>query len=83
MPLYFFDFQDRAGVVRDDEGTELATDAAARCEAVETLYQLAKGKLVDDEGQSFIVRVRDLFGSAVYLGQLTFKGEWARPAQDG
>ena len=83
MPLYFFDFQDRSGVVRDDEGTELATDAAARCEAVETLSLLARGRLVDDEGQSFIVRVRDLFGSAVYRAQLTFHGEWARPTPDG
>ena len=83
MPLYFFDFQDRGGVIHDDEGTELATDAAAQYDSVEKLSQLIRGKLVEDEGQNFIIRVRDLFGSAVYRAQLTFHGEWARPAHDG
>ena len=83
MPLYFFDFQDRRGVFHDNEGTDLATDAAAMCEAVETLSQLAHGRLIEDADQSFIIWVRDLFGSAVYQARLTFHGEWVRPSHDG
>ena len=83
MPLYFFDVQDQSAFFLDEEGTELATDAAARSEAMETLSQLIQGKLLGCDNYHFVVWVRDFGGDAVYRAQLTLQGEWARAGHEG
>ena len=71
---YFFDVQDGALSVPDEEGTELdGTDAAAE-EAARVLVELAKGRLPGSERRDLTVYVRDGNGP-VLMAALSFKVE--------
>lgn len=77
MPRFYFDTHDGDRTVIDDEGLELAGNAAARETALATLPQMADDKLPDGDQRHFNVKVRDAAGDDVYDADLTLNGRWS------
>ncbi len=76
MPLYFFDTDNGDHHHRDDDGLELADDAAARAMAQETLPDMAHDALPDGERRAFTVLVRAYDRTLLYSVSLTMAGQW-------
>jgi hypothetical protein len=75
MPLYYFDFADRADTVRDDVGTEFRGLKAARTGALQALGEIARDKLPDGDERDFKVSVRDEHGDTVFVATLALRVE--------
>ena len=74
MPRYFFDVRDGRELIRDDGGSEFARYEDARCEAVETLPQIAKDKSSGRDHWELEVTMRK-DNVALCRARLTFDGE--------
>jgi hypothetical protein len=73
MPLYFFDSDDGATKFRDETGTELPDDQAARDEASAALAEMAKEFIPGDGPQGNITMwVRNADGTALLQLALSF-----------
>jgi len=73
VPLYFFDTDDGKTLFRDDEGSELPDDQAARNEASLALAELAKDYIPRGAPQKNITMwVRNAQGQSVLKLALTF-----------
>jgi flagellar hook-associated protein FlgK len=59
VPRYFFDIEDGARTFVDKEGTELDDVEDARDEALETLGEIAKDKLPENDRRDFVLTVRE------------------------
>ena len=59
MPRYYFDIVDGDRRFVDEEGTELEDADDARDEALETLGQIAKDKLPENDRRDFVLTVRE------------------------
>ena len=59
MPRFYFDFHDADGILRDDEGEELASLSIARKVALETIGETVRDFTYrHDEGRA-VIEVRD------------------------
>ncbi|WP_172122088.1 hypothetical protein [Devosia sp. 919] len=73
MPRYFFDTDDGTELLRDNEGSELADEQAARDEASLTMAELAKEYIAGSPLQKNVTMwVRNEQGEAVLQLSLTF-----------
>ena len=70
MPRYFFDVLD-GGLIRDEEGLELASIEAARMEVLRTLPAMAADVRTQREARQLRIDVRDQSGKYVLVGTLT------------
>jgi hypothetical protein len=70
MPRYFFDVLD-GGLIRDEEGLELASIEAARMEVLRTLPAMAADVRARREARQLRIDVRDETGKYVLVGTLT------------
>lgn len=76
MPRFFFDIDDGSTLVRDGDGTELADRGAVRKETICALVAIAKEGLPDGDRHTFVAKVRDREGRAVFMASLTLVAEW-------
>jgi hypothetical protein len=59
MPRFYFDFHDADGILRDDDGEELASAMIARKVALETIGETVRDFTYrHDDGQA-VIEVRD------------------------
>jgi hypothetical protein len=73
MPLYFFDTDDGSTLFRDEEGTELADDQAARDEGSRAITEIAREYIPGDAPQKNITMwVRSENGTALLQMSVTF-----------
>ena len=73
MPRYFFDTDDGEALFRDEIGSDLANDQAARDEGSRAMAEMAKDYFPSDLPQKNIVMwVRNDNGEAVLQLSLTF-----------
>ena len=82
MPCYYIDTDDDVLSVRDEEGQELANDAAAREMAHRVLPEMARQRLPDGEHRTLTAAVRDEAGTVLYIATLSLMGEWKVPRSD-
>ena len=60
MPSFYFDINDGATMVRDEEGLELADKLTLRAEAVQTITDIARDRMRNSlESDQVVMRVRD------------------------
>ena len=64
MPLYYFDFRDSTGLLRDEEGFEHPDIDAAEREAMEVAAGIGRDRFPQGD-RSIIVEVRDELGQRV------------------
>lgn len=76
MPLFYFDISDGERLVRDEEGTELADDQAARNEAIGVLPDIARDELPDGDRREFSSEVRDASGKVIFRATLSLVARW-------
>ena len=75
MPRYFIDIDDGDHCRVDEDGHDLDDDAAARLAALDALPDMAREKIPDSDGRTFVVRVRkNDSGSVIYRATLDLKG---------
>ena len=75
MPLYFIDTDDDDVLMIDEEGVELADDAAARYQALAALPDMAKDKMPDGDRRTFRVGARNEAGDIVYSAEMRLQGD--------
>jgi hypothetical protein len=80
MPRYFFDTDNGALPVPDDEGIELSDAEAARILAIAALFDMTRDRLPDGDRGAFAVRVRDERGTVLYSASLGLDGDWHIPS---
>lgn len=75
MPRYFFDFHSRT-TLRDNVGSDLPSDEAARVEAFRALPRIATDELakVENDRHHFAMEVRREDGRGVYVVTLSLAG---------
>ena len=59
MPRFYFDFHDADGILRDDDGEELANALIARNVALETLGETVKELTYRHDEARVVIEVRD------------------------
>jgi hypothetical protein len=74
MPLYYFDTDDGTKLYRDDIGTELADDQAARDEGTRALAEMARDYIskTDKPQKNISMWVRNEAGQAVLQLSVSF-----------
>jgi hypothetical protein len=73
MSRYFFDLRHDGSFMRDDDGVELGSLAAARSEVMKSLPAIASHAIrKNGEKANFEMTVRDAAGSAVMNATLSF-----------
>ena len=72
MPVFYFDYNDGAGSVRDHVGTELRDIDAALTEASQTLAELAADAIPGSQQRVLDLTVRDGVGDAVMVLSLNY-----------
>jgi hypothetical protein len=74
MPLFYFDTDDGTKLFRDDVGTELADDQAARDEGAMALAEIAKDYIpkTDNPQKNISMWVRNEAGEAVLQLSISF-----------
>jgi hypothetical protein len=75
MARYFFDIDDGARSVRDEEGVE-ATLEEVRREVICLLPDMARHELPDGDHRIFTVSVRDEKGHVIFKAALSFNADW-------
>ena len=75
MPRYFIDTDNGELEVHDDEGFEFADAATAQREALRTLPEIARDRVLDGKQRLFSAVVRDATGRAIYSAVLSFEGK--------
>ena len=75
MPRFFFDIDDGAAVMRDDEGSDLSNLEAAQREATETLVQMARDVFRSRDQGALSVAIRDESGIPLRRVHLSLKVE--------
>ena len=71
MPWYFFDVHNDGHSVHDTEGTPLATDPEAECEAISVLQDMARSiKIEEDRGDLGPLSVRNAAGHVLFKVKL-------------
>ena len=75
MPVYFFDTIDTGETLRDGEGMELPSFAAARKEALTTLGEIAKDELPDGDCREFVITIREGDGPVILTASLSLRVE--------
>ena len=70
MPRYFFDVLD-GGLIRDEEGLELADIETVRMEVLRTLPAMAADIRTQRQARQLRIDVRDESGNYVLVGTLT------------
>jgi len=76
MPRYFIDTSDGDRSLRDEEGIELADDAAARLSALDALPDMARDVIPDGDERRLSVCVRNAESEVIYHATLTLAGRW-------
>jgi hypothetical protein len=59
MPRFYFDFHDANGILRDEDGEELASTIIARNVALETIGETVKELTYRHDGARVVIEVRD------------------------
>lgn len=75
MPRYFFDIEDDAASMRDEEGSVLPDLAAAQHEATETLVQMGRDAFRTKHHGTLSVAIRDEAGTTLRRQRLTLTVE--------
>ncbi|KRD95850.1 hypothetical protein ASE63_12605 [Bosea sp. Root381] len=78
MPRYFIDTSDGDRSILDEEGIDLADDAAARLSALDALPDMARDVIPDGDERRLSVSVRNAEGEVIYHATLTLAGHWER-----
>ena len=71
MPRYFFDIEDDAASMRDEEGSVLPDLASAQHEATETLVQMGRDAFRSRDHGTLSVAIRDEAGATLSTQRLT------------
>jgi hypothetical protein len=79
LPRFFFDINDGDNYFRDDEGSELPNEEAARKEALGCLPELTRSKMPDGNRRNFIVDVRDEANHRIFTATLSLVARWVEP----
>jgi hypothetical protein len=75
MPVFYFDYDDGRGAVRDHVGTELGDVDAALVEATQTMAELAADAIPGSRRRALSLTVRDQLGRSVLELSLSYKAE--------
>ena len=79
MARYYFDIQDGAQVVPDDEGAEFASLEAAVQAAVRSAAEIGTGRLAKGDTSDVVIEVRDEGGQRVFTVTASMKIDWHVP----
>ena len=72
---FYIDIHDDTTTATDNIGSNHRSFDAARLEAVQAMYDIARDKLPKGEEQEHGVTIRDDSGTELYRAELTFKGQ--------
>jgi hypothetical protein len=78
---YFFDIDDGERKNSDQEGLDLPNREAARQQAVGILPDIAREVLPDGDRRTFVCRVRDGAGKAIFEARLELIAGWLDEAR--
>ncbi|WP_336489303.1 DUF6894 family protein [Methylobacterium nigriterrae] len=76
MPLYYFDFHDGHRHCFDDDGQEFPDITAARDEAIDALFDVARDRRRAGDRSDCISSVSDESGRIVFRARLSLTPEW-------
>ena len=79
MARYYFDIQDGAQVVPDDEGSEFDSLEAAVQGAVRSAAEIGTGRLARGDTSDVVIEVRDERGQRVFTVTASMKIDWNVP----
>ncbi|WP_147022939.1 DUF6894 family protein [Microvirga aerophila] len=79
MARYYFDIQDRAQVVRDDEGSEFDSLDAAVSGAARSAAEIGTSWLARGDFSDVVIEVRDEHGWRVCTVTASMKINWHTP----
>ena len=79
MARYYFDIQNGAQVVPDDEGAEFDSLDAAVQSAARSAAEIGTGRLAKGDTSDVVIEVRDEHGQRVFTVTASMKIDWHVP----
>ena len=76
MPRYFMDLYSCDGLTVDEEGQLFDTPERLRREAVRILPDIIRDEMLDGDGASITLEVRDESGNRVLVASLVISTQW-------
>ncbi|ESR25282.1 DUF6894 family protein [Lutibaculum baratangense] len=80
MPRYYFNIDDGRRLLRDEDGTEFATEEAMRADASRLLPEIARDEIRGEGTRELSLAVRDEAGRDVFAARLAFTAEGPAPS---
>ena len=76
MARYYFDIQDGAQIVRDDDGAEFDNPEAAVQAAIRSAAEIGTGRLARGDTSAVVIEVRDERGQRVCTVKASIEIDW-------
>ncbi|MBB3021342.1 hypothetical protein FHR70_004438 [Microvirga lupini] len=83
MACYYFDIQNGAQSVRDDEGAEFDSLDASVHAATRSAAEIGTGRLAKGDSRDVVIEVRDERGQRVCTVRASMEIEWHVPRSQG